>query len=187
MNDSTTSWATNNEGFTNPHSVYNKIFRLLWSFTYTILYRWTPSRLGMGWRRLLLRIFGAKIGKSWIHPSTRIWAPWQLAIGDSSYIDGNCYLYNTYPIEIGDRVIISFGSVLCTPSHDYTQPTYPLVGGRISIENDCWIMAEAFICPGTKIGTGGIVAARAVVTKSVEPMTVVGGNPAKFIKQRMPR
>jgi putative colanic acid biosynthesis acetyltransferase WcaF len=184
VNEETSQPSLSNEDFRNPHGLANKVGRLLWSIVYVSLYRWTPARLGMFWRRWILQAFGAKIGRSWLHPSTRIWAPWLLKIGDYSYIDHHCYLYNAYPIEIGDRVIISFGSVLCTPTHDYNDPTYPLIGERILIESDSWLMAEAFICPGVRIRKGGVVAARAVVTKDVESMSIVGGNPAKFIKAR---
>jgi putative colanic acid biosynthesis acetyltransferase WcaF len=174
----------NNEEFQNPHSFRNKFGRVLWTIVFNLLYRWTPPRLGMGWRKILLRIFGARIGKSWIHPSTRLWAPWQLEIGDSVYIDQGCYLYNPYPIRIQDRVIVSFGCVLCTPSHDYTQARYPLIGDEIVVESDCWLMAEVFVCPGVHVHSGSVIAARAVVTRDVEPRTVVGGNPARFIKHR---
>jgi len=107
-----------------------------------------------------------------------------LQMGNDSYVDRDCFLYNTYPIEIGDRVIISFGSVLCTVSHDYTTPTYPLVGSRITIQQDCWIMAETFICPGVSIHNGAVVGARAVVTRDVAKYVLVAGNPAKMIKER---
>jgi putative colanic acid biosynthesis acetyltransferase WcaF len=174
-----------NDEFQNPHTLSNKFGRVLWTIAFNLLYRWTPPRLGMPWRRMILWLFGAKIGKSWLHPSTRLWAPWQLEVGDSVYIDHGCYLYNPYPIRIHDRVIVSFGCVLCTPSHDYTQPQYPLVGDQIVIESDCWLMAEAFVCPGVHVHEGSVVAARAVVTRDVAPLTVVGGNPAKFIKNRV--
>lgn len=177
-------WICNNESFKNPHSFGNKLGRLVWNVVYVLLYKFTPPRLGMWWRRLVLLAFGARIGKSWIHPSTRIWAPWNLNIGNSVYVDQRCYLYNTFPITIKDRVIVSFGCVLCTPSHDYLQPDYPLIGGPIEIESDSWLMAESFVCPGVRIGIGGVVAARSVVTKDVKSLTVVAGSPAKFIKSR---
>jgi len=184
MTEAESEWRSNNQGFQSPHRLSNKIGRLVWAVMFHAFYKWTPPRLGMPVRRLILKSFGARIGASWIHPSTKIWAPWMLQMGNDSYVDRDCFLYNTYPIEIGDRVIISFGSVLCTVSHDYTTPTYPLVGSRITIQQDCWIMAETFICPGVSIHNGAVVGARAVVTRDVAKYVLVAGNPAKMIKER---
>ena len=170
--------------FRNPHSLRNKLGRLTWSIVYWTIYRWTPPRLGMPLRKFILKIFGARIGKSWIHPSTVIWAPWLLTIEDDSYVDRNCNLYNAYGIQIGTRVIISFQTTLCTASHDYKQIGYPLIGGPIVAEQDSWIAAAAFICPGVRIGEGAVVAACSVVTRDAPSWQVVGGNPAKVIKKR---
>lgn len=74
---------------------------------------------------------------------------------------------------------------LCTATHDYTSRKYPLVTKTITIHDWCWVAADAFISPGITIGQGSIVGARAVVTKDVAPWTVVAGNPAKFIKNRV--
>ncbi|MGH7967351.1 MAG: hypothetical protein ACREIC_01350 [Limisphaerales bacterium] len=93
-------------------------------------------------------------------------------------------MYNAFGIELGNRVIISQGAFLCSATHDYRQPDYPLSGGKIDVEDDSWIAAQAFLAPGVHVGKGGVVGARAVVTKSVQPWTVVAGNPAKPIRTR---
>jgi putative colanic acid biosynthesis acetyltransferase WcaF len=176
---------TSNANFRNPHSLANKMGRVAWAIVYWTCYRWTPARMGGWWRRWLLSRFGARLGRAWFHPSVRIWAPWLLKAGDDVYVDRGCYLYNPYGIEIGDRVIISFDSVLCTPTHDYRQPDYPLCGDRIVIEGDSWIAARAFVSPGVTIARGAVVGACSVVTRDVPAWSVVGGNPAVVIKQRM--
>jgi putative colanic acid biosynthesis acetyltransferase WcaF len=130
-------------------------------------------------------LFGARLGKCWLHPSVRIWAPWKLKIGDDVYIDQGVFLYNAYGCEIKDRVIISAEAVLCTVSHDYTVPSYPLIGRPIVVGSDCWIATRAFISPGVSVGTGAVVGACAVATKDVSPWAVVAGNPARFIKARV--
>jgi putative colanic acid biosynthesis acetyltransferase WcaF len=174
---------TDPANYTGPHGWKNKAGRLLWNGVYVLLFRPSPVIL-TGWRRWLLIIFGAKLGKTWVHPKARIWAPWTLVIGDDVYIDREVNLYSTFGIEIGDRVIVSAGTVLCTPSHDYQVPDYPLIGSPIKIDDDCWISAEAFILPGVHIGKGAVVGARALVSKDVEPWTVVAGNPARPVKPR---
>ena len=100
------------------------------------------------------------------------------------YVDANVYLYNTYGIELGSRVVISFGTTLCTPTHDFRIVGYPLVGKPVTVEDDVWIAAECFILPGTKVACGAVVGARSLVIADVPPWTVVGGNPAKVIAAR---
>ncbi len=162
----------------------NRLGRLLWNVTFLFLVRWTPPRLAMPWRKLVLRLFGARLGRTWIHPSVRIWAPWLLTSGNDVFIDRGCQLYNIYGIEIGDRVVISMQSTLCTASHDHRVRDFRLIGERIIVESDCWIAAQAFIVPGVRIGTGSVVGARSVVTKDVPRMTIVAGNPARAVGDR---
>lgn len=172
-----------NSEFVNPHSRANRVGRLVWQIVWMFLFRPTPWFLG-AWRSFLLRIFGARIGFARFHSSARIWAPWLLEAGDDTYIDANVNLYNAYGIRLGNRVIISQGSFLCSATHDYTDPKFALMGGEICILDDTWIAAEAFIAPGVRVGPGVVVGARAVVIKEPPAWTVVAGNPAKVIKER---
>jgi putative colanic acid biosynthesis acetyltransferase WcaF len=174
---------TNPSGFRNPHSRNNRVGRMLWQLTCALLFRPTPYFMGR-WRNGVLRRFGATVSNGRIESSVRIWAPWLLVAGDDVYVDVNVNLYNTFGIHIGSRVVISQGAFLCTATHDYTDSRYALIGGPITIEDDCWIAAEAFIAPGVTIGRGAVVGARAVVVKDVPPWTVVAGNPARAIKER---
>lgn len=119
-----------------------------------------------------------------IFPTVSIWAPWNLSAGCNVAIDANVDLYNVAPIQIGHLVAISRRAFLCTASHDISNVKRPLIYKPITIGNGVWIGAEAIICPGVTIGDGAVVAAGAVVTKDVPPWSVVGGNPAKFIKER---
>ena len=95
-------------------------------------------------------------------------------------IDDEVNLYSADKIRIGTKVAISREAFICTASHDITKPNRPLVTACDGV----WIGARAMILPGVTIGEGAVVAAGAVVTKDVEPWTVVGGNPARFIKKR---
>lgn len=159
------------------------ILRVLWSLVFP-LFRFSP-RLCWGWRRFLLRLFGANIGKRVnIFPSVRIFAPWHFVIGDDSSIGFDALIYNLGPITIGQRVTISQRAHLCAGSHDYTDPTMPLTKPPIQIEDEVWVCADAFIGPGVTLGAGSVVAARSVVVKNVPSSKVVAGNPAKIIKER---
>ena len=158
-------------------------FRLLWFFG-SFLFRLSP-RPCFGWRRFILRAFGAKIGAHVnTYPSARIYFPWNLSAGDWTAIGENALIYNLGPVTLGQRVTISHGAHLCAGTHDYRDPRMPLLKPPIRVEDQAWICADAFIGPGVVVGAGAVVGARAVVTADVAPWAVVAGNPAKFIKHR---
>jgi putative colanic acid biosynthesis acetyltransferase WcaF len=162
----------------------HKVARALWTAVWALLFR--PSPVVMrGWRRLLLRTFGASIGRGADpYPSARVWAPWNLEMGDYSCLSHNVDCYCVDRIRIGANATISQYSFLCTASHDITDPKMGLVTAPISVGEGAWVAADAFIGPGVIIGDGAVVGARSSVFKDVQPWTVVGGNPARVIKHR---
>jgi len=175
----------NLSAYNHSFSLKNKIGRLIWNLTVPILFRPFGSRLFKKWRVLVLKCFGAKIDwSSHIYSSVKIWAPWNLEIGAYSSLGPQVDCYNQGKIKIGSNTVISQKAYLCASSHDYTKEDFPLVLKPIIIGNGIWIAADAFIGPNVNIGSNAIIAARAVVTKNVESETIVGGNPAKFIKIR---
>jgi putative colanic acid biosynthesis acetyltransferase WcaF len=168
-----------------PFTLKNRITRLVWNICYLFLFRPFSLRIFRSWRSFLLRVFGAKIGNHClIHASVKIWAPWNLEIDSFSVIGSKVDCYNQGKICIGSQTIISQKSYLCASTHDFTQSDFPLIYKPIVIEDQVWIAADAFVGPGVTIGQGAVVGARSAVFKNVEPWTVVGGNPAKFIKKR---
>lgn len=167
-----------------PHSFRNKLGRVLWGVAWVLLFRPSP-RIFFGWRRLLLRIFGAQVARrARISPTVRVWAPWNLAVGEESSLAHDVDCYNVAMITIGSHATVSQYSHLCTASHDITDPHMRLISAPIEIADEAWVCAGAFVSPGIHVGTGGVVAARAVVTRDVPPWIVVGGNPAREIKTR---
>ena len=174
------------ENYTNRHSRGSKIRRALWNLVWLVLFRPTPRGILYGWRRFLLRLFGARVGTGVnILPSCRVWQPWNLTIGDHSCLSENVDCYSVDRITIGDQVVVSQGAFLCTASHDISSPTMELTHRAIVIEDQAWVAARAFVGPGVTIGEGAVVGACAVVTRNVEPWTVVAGNPAGVIKKRV--
>ncbi len=166
------------------HSRWNKLGRAIWGVVWLFLFRPTPRFLH-GWRRFLLRCFGAKLGRGvFPFPSVKVWAPWNLQVGDHCALsDGvNCYCVDR--IVIGSHVTISQDCFLCTASHDYEDPHFALITAPIRIDDAAWVAADAFVAPGVTLGEGSVVGARASVFRDVAPWTVVAGNPAKVIKQR---
>jgi putative colanic acid biosynthesis acetyltransferase WcaF len=173
--------------YVNQFSFKQKLARLLWAVVYALLFRPTVARFYpcQLWRNFILRMFGAKTWyQAQYFPNVKIWAPWNLRTGRSVAVDEQVDLYNVAPIVMGHMVSISRRAFLCTASHDISDVRRPLKTAPIKIGSGVWIGAEAYIGPGVTIGDGAVVAARAVVVKDVPAWTVVGGNPAKVIKER---
>lgn len=157
--------------------------RILWTLG-QLAFRFSP-RPCFGWRRFVLRSFGASMGAHVnTYPSTRIYFPWNLTVGDWSAIGEDVLVYNLGPVTIGERATISHRAHLCAGTHDYTAPELPLLKPPIVIGDQAWICADAFVGPGVRVGEGAVVGARAVVMKDVSPWSVVAGNPARVIKER---
>ena len=162
----------------------SKIMVQLWWFVQAIFFKLSPQ-VFYGWRRFLLRIFGAKIGKNvMIRPTAQITYPWKISIGDYSWIGDNVVLYSLGEIEIGSNTIISQRSYLCTGSHDYTKVDFPIYAKKITIEDGCWLATDVFVAPGITIKKGTIVGARSSVFKDMPENKVCVGNPAKFVRDR---
>jgi putative colanic acid biosynthesis acetyltransferase WcaF len=158
--------------------------RVLWSIVWTVFYLPSPRPMH-GWRRFLLRLFGAQVGVG-AHPyaKAKIWAPWNLVMEDHSCIadDVDCYCVDR--ITIGAHATVSQYSYLCAASHDFRDPAMPLVVAPIVIEPHAWVAADVFVGPGVSIRTGSIVGARSTVLHDVDEWTVVGGSPAVPIGNR---
>lgn len=105
-------------------------------------------------------------------------------MGDHSCLGDGVICYNIGGVKIGANSTVSQYSHICTSSHDFTHPNMPQTFALVTIKDQAWICADAFIAPGVTVGQGAVVGARAAVFKDVEPWSVVGGNPAKFIKKR---
>jgi putative colanic acid biosynthesis acetyltransferase WcaF len=170
----------------NKYSRHEMLLRLLWQVG-AVLFRLTP-RTAFATRRLLLRAFGARVGRAVnIYNSAVIYMPWNLEIGDWSCIGELAYIYNLGPIRLGERVTVSHRAHLCAGTHDYNLPELPLLKPPIVIGDQVWICTDAFVGPGVSVGEGAVVGARAVVTQDVTAWSVVAGNPAVPVKQRILR
>jgi len=157
--------------------------RVLWGFG-KLVFRLTP-RPCFGLRRSILRGFGAQVGSNvHIYPSALIYYPWNLKIGDDSSIGEWALVYNLGKVSIGARTTISQRVHLCAGTHDYKNPAMPLMKPPIVIGDEVWVCADAFIGPAVTVADRAIVAAASVVVKDVSTGTIVGGNPAKYIKER---
>lgn len=171
--------------YKNSFKFSNKAARLLWTIVWAVLVRPLPRRTLNFWKIILLRLFGAKVKSSAVvYSSARIYMPWNLEMDEYSCIASEVDCYNAAKIQIGAHSTVSQKTYLCTATHDINKSNIPLITLPITIEDQVWIAADAFIGPGVTIKQGSVVGARASVYKDVDPWIVVGGNPAKYIKKR---
>ena len=163
----------------------HQMIRMLWSVVWTIFARPLPRSIGSGWKRFLLRLFGAKLASTAIvYSSAKIYYPANLITDEYSCLASGVDCYNVALVKIGANTTVSQGAYLCTASHDISDSLNPLVTAPIIVKDQAWIATDAFVGMGVTVGQGAVIGARACVFKDVEPWTVVGGNPAKFIKRR---
>jgi putative colanic acid biosynthesis acetyltransferase WcaF len=151
---------------------------LLWQIVQGTLFAWSPQP-AYRWRRLILRAFGAKVGRAVvIRPSAKITYPWKVVFGDHCWVGDNAEIYSLGRITIGPHAVVSQRSYLCAGTHDYHDISFPLVAKPIVIEAQAWVATDCFIAPGVTIGSGSIVAARSTVLRDVPAGVIAAGNPA---------
>ena len=157
----------------------------LWWLVQATLFRLSPQVM-YGFRRWLLRLFGARIGKGVIiRPSVTIPYPWKLQIGDYSWIGDNAVLYSFADIAIGDNVVISQKSYLCAGTHDYRARGFDIQALPIKIEDEAWLAADVFVAPGVIVGRGAVVGSRSSVFGDLPAMMVCVGSPARPVHARL--
>ncbi|MCB8878169.1 WcaF family extracellular polysaccharide biosynthesis acetyltransferase [Acidisoma silvae] len=152
----------------------------IWWIAQAVLVHMSPQIM-YGWRRFVLRLFGAKIGNNVrIRPSVHITFPWKVEVGDGSWIGDGVTLYSLGKIYIGRNAVVSQGSYLCGGSHDYKASDFAIHARPIVVADEAWIAAQSFLAPGVTIGRGAVVGARSLVLKDVPPGMVAMGHPAKL-------
>jgi putative colanic acid biosynthesis acetyltransferase WcaF len=171
-------------GYSSHFTLRSRIGRTLWSLVQATAFRWSPTPC-FGWRRLLLRLFGARLARhAAVYPDARIWAPWNLEMEEFACLGPavNCYCVDR--ILVGAHATVSQRAHLCGAGHDLADPAMRLVHAPIRIGPGAWVCAEAFVSPGLTLGEGAVLAARGCLTKDLPAWEVWGGNPARFIKVR---
>lgn len=167
-----------------PYDFGHYLVRYCWIIVYHIAFRPSP-RFFFFWRNFLLRVFGARIGKSVrIEPSVRIEFPWKLTIGDYSSVDRDVWLYSLDKITIGRFVTVSMKSFICTGSHDHRQANMPLITAPVAVGDNVWLAADVFVSPGITICDNTVVGCRSTVLHDLPANSVCGGYPCRVVKER---
>lgn len=136
-------------------------------------------------RRLFYAWAGLHMGKgSVIHMGARFYDPSRITIGEDTIIGENTVIDGRDVVTIGNHVDTATGVMIYNSHHDVHSESFEAVQAPVVIEDYVFIGPRAIILPGVKIGKGAVVAAGAVVTKSVPEFAVVGGVPAQVIGER---
>lgn len=136
-------------------------------------------------RNFFYRRAGLTLPKSSsIHWRAEFYAPEMIVVGEHTTVGDRCFLDGRSGLTIGDNANLGSQVTVWTRQHDPEDPWFAEVGAPVTLGTYCWIGSRATILPGVTVGEGAVVAAGAVVTKDVAPYTVVGGVPARYIKDR---
>ena len=167
-----------------PWSGQHRAWRMLWEFCWILFCAWTPKPLNE-WRLFWLRIFDAKIhGTPFVHQRARIAIPWNLTLHDRACLGDRANAYTLGEIEIGARATVAQEAYLSTGSHDFAHSALPLVTAKITIGEDAFVGARAFVLPGVTIGARSVIGACSVVTRDIPADVFAAGNPCKILRPR---
>ena len=170
--------------FASPWSVNERVRRILWEYCWLLFCVWTPKPANP-WRLFWLRVFDARIyGTPFVHQRARVASPWNLTLHDRACLGDRANAYSLGEIEIGARAVVAQEAYLSTGSHDFSQPSMPLAVAKITIGEDAFVGARAFIMPGVKIGARAIVGACSVVTSDVPDDVFAAGTPCRVLRPR---
>lgn len=166
-------------------SLGHRVRRLIWNGVYALLFRPSP-RICHRWRAFLLRRCGAQLGKAChVYPGARIWAPWNLVLGDHVGVADHAILYSMDRMEIGSYAVISQGAHLCGGTHDYNTAHFQLITKPIVVGAYAWVCADAFVHAGVTVAEGVVLGARAVAHRDLdEAWAVYAGNPCRRVSRR---
>lgn len=163
----------------------NQFGRILWPAAWLLLAAWTPPSLGP-WRRVLLRLFGAKVSSTaGIYGSARITDPSNVEIGEHAYIGPRVIIEASARIAFGDYSLVSQEAWICAALDGPLD--YETTSRAIEIGRYAWIAAKAFVGPGVRVGEGAVVGACGCAFEELSPWTVYVGNPAQPVRPRQRR
>jgi putative colanic acid biosynthesis acetyltransferase WcaF len=156
----------------------------LWWLVQSTLFAASPQFM-FGWRRWLLRLFGAKVGVGvLVRPSVRTTYPWKVRLDDYCWIGDEVQLYSLGEIHVGEHAVVSQRSYLCTGSHRHDLPGFDITAAPIVIGAQAWVGTDVFVAPGITIGEGAVVGARSSVFHDLPAAMICKGSPAKPYRAR---
>lgn len=163
----------------------NGLVRLMWycvSAVFINTYHFPSS----SFKKMLLKLFGAKIGKGVVvKPKVNIKYPWKLIIGDNTWIGEEVWIDNLDNVNIGKNCCLSQGSMILCGNHDFKKTTFDLIVKPIVLKNGAWLGAKSIVCPGVTIEKNALLSVGSVATSNLAANSIYQGNPAIKIKERI--
>ena len=173
-----------NSAYESGRPIGERLLQIIWEYIWGIVCVWTPKSFNP-WRLFWLRLFGAKLyGTPFVHQRARILAPWKLTMHDRSCLGDRSNAYTLGEIELKARSTIAQEAYLCAGTHKFDDLSLPLQTAKITVGEDVFVGARAFVMPGISIGDGAIIGACSNVTSDVPPWMIAAGNPCKPIRKR---
>ena len=161
------------------------IKKLFWYF-FNVLFFINPLNPSSALKKVLLRMFGAKIGRRVIiKPGVNIKYPWKLSIGENTWIGENVWIDNLDRITIGKNCCLSQGAMLLCGNHNYKKETFDLMIGTIVLEDGAWVGAQSTLTPNTLCKSHSVLAVQSVASGTLEEYSIYRGNPAIKVKDRI--
>lgn len=162
----------------------SKIRVQLWYLTWLFLFRPSPHALNK-FRLFLLRLFGAQVaGTVKIRPSAYVSYPWNLSVGEGTFIGDHVYIDSLTRVAVGAHVSLSNYAYVASGTHDYKIASFDLILRPVTIEDQCWLAIQSTVLPGVTLGKGCVVGARSLVTRDIPENEVWAGTPARFMNKR---
>ncbi len=159
-------------------------FIQFYHIVYLLLIRPTPKFL-YSWRRIIYRLLGANIGEGVrISSSAKLLYPWNIEIGEYSWIGDNVELYSVDKIIIGKNVALAHNIFVSTAAHDVYDIHFNTIIKPVIIEDEVWVAGNVFVNMGVILERGVVIGAGSIVTKNMPEGYMCVGNPARPIKRR---
>jgi len=155
-----------------------------WWIVQATIFSWSPQFM-YGFRAMLLRLFGASLGKGvLVRASARVTYPWKLHVGSHVWIGDDARIYNLAQVRIGSNVAVAHGAYLCTGSHDLRRSSFDILATAIELEDEVWVASDVFVAAGVRIGRGAVIGARSTVFKDMPGGMICFGSPCVPIEPR---
>ena len=171
----------NNTSFSRGRPVW---IEALWFFVQALfITSWIPGSVH---RKLLLRLFGAKIGKGTLFkPGVKVKFPWRLEIGEHTWIGEDVWIDNLAKVTIGSHCCISQGVYLCTGSHDWSKKRFNLITKPITVMDKAWLCAKSIIGPGVTVNEGAVLGIGSLATEDLKAWWIYQGVPSTVMRERL--
>ena len=162
----------------------SKIKRAIW-YCFNAGFLLNPMNPFSGLKKLVLRMFGAKIGSNVVFKQrVNVKYPWFLSVGDNTWIGEDVWIDNLAQVDIGANCCVSQGALLLCGNHNYKKEAFDLMVGKIVLEDGVWIGAKAIVTGGVTCESHAILTAGSVTSKNIAAYSIYRGNPAVKVIDR---